>query len=192
MSNIMEYARNRDLSNKHIEKLNLSEEFETFKTNQFIRHDETLKKFNKTKNVSLLTASAGVVGLAGCIVGGVLTAPVLAAGVIALYTSASFGIGAKLGELFSKDKFNKEFGDSDTYFKKIDSQNRSMGKEFYSDFVNSMSNNPGLSESLSIVSKNFRKKKEELDSQIIIPTNELSTNKIKSPVVSSDRKQKMN
>lgn len=176
MSNLYAYAAKRAESSILMERLNLSEDFALFKANQEARHQETLKKFNKTKLGAMISAMVGTLGIAGCMIGGVLATPVLAAGLTACYAVGAIGVGAKLGEMFAKEKHNKEYGNSDIFLKEMDKQNHSMGEEFYKEFVERMDGKPALSQSLSEVSKKFAKKKAELENE-----NNLS-NELKSGV----------
>lgn len=160
MSNLYTYAANRSESAERMNRLDLSEDFSNFKLNQEARHQESLKKFEKTKIGSLMLTTAGTLGVAGCMIGGVLSAPALIAGIAAVYAIGGIGVGAKLGEMFSKSKHDRDYGSADIFLKTMDEQNHSMGDEFYSEFVERMEKKPALAASLSEVSKKFKAKKE--------------------------------
>lgn len=163
MSKLYEYSAQRAESNELMSRLNLSDEFSEFKLNQEERHQSSMSKFEKTKIGSMMLTTAGTLGVAGCMIGGVLSAPALIAGIAAVYAIGGVGLGAKLGEMFSENKHNKNYGNSDVFLKEMDAENRAMGEDFYNDFVERMETSPGLSESLSRVSKKFNEKKESMN-----------------------------
>lgn len=162
---IYEYAANRAYSVEKMNQLNLSDEFKEFKFKQEQRHEESLKKFEKTKIGSMVATMIGTLGLAGCIVGGALATPVLVAGTVAAYALGGVGVAAKIGEKLKENKHLKEYGDHEIFLKDIDKKSQNKGEEFYSDFVKRMASKPNLSNALSEVSKKFKEKKELLLSE---------------------------
>ncbi len=169
LDNFLKHSLNREESDLLMNNLNLSEEFRSFKIKQDQEHLKTMDNFNKVQKTSLVVTAIGALGLAGAMVTGAVTAPVLMAGIAAVYSVGGIGLGAKLGEMFSNNKHEKDYGTSKAFLKEMDNDYGNMGSDFYEDFVEKVSKDqPLLSRSISEVSKKFANKKQELKENLVL------------------------
>lgn len=165
----LEHSNRRRESDILMNKLNLSEEFREFKIKQDQEHLKTMDNFDKVQKTSLIVTAVGALGLAGVMITGAVTAPVLIAGIAAVYSVGGIGLGAKLGEMFSNNKHEKDYGTSKAFLKELDNDYGNMGSEFYDDFVEKISKDqPLLSRSISEISKKFSNKKQELKENLVL------------------------
>ena len=116
----LEHSNRRRESDILMNKLDLSEEFREFKIKQDQEHLKTMDNFDKVQKTSLIVTAVGALGLAGVMITGAVTAPVLIAGMAAVYSVGGIGLGAKLGEMFSNNKHEKDYGTSKAFLKEMD------------------------------------------------------------------------
>lgn len=148
----------REENTKLMNELNLSNEFERFKNKQDKKHQNVMKKINKTKTIFLTATIAGAAGFAGA-----TSAPLLTLAMGVAYSGVAGYSITRLAEHFYKNNFEHSYGSSDDFFKNINDLRKSFGEIKYKEFVkDTLEENPKLANALSSISDEFKNIKDSL------------------------------
>lgn len=171
--------KNRIESNRLIGELNLSKEFSDFNNHQYALHQQSLKKYQTTKQGFIVAALTATIASMGIMASSSATVPVLGTAIALSYASfAGFGF-TKLAETIKQNSYDKNIENSNHFLNAINSFRKSFGKKEYEKFVNeTIDNNPNLANALSSANKTFRNIKEKIDIKKALQNTEDSFSKV--------------